>query len=195
MISERAAPARRVMLSKLSARWRQLCPPCLSWHYTALISAALDVAAAVRSGREERMRDRRLARRPFGLQRRSHGWASSLVAPRLGEGALASAALVFVLSACVSYGVITGFAASSPEPGEVQLASVAASGPPNPAEFFGPELPAELPPVEADEPEPSTMRVVTGHIGRGSTLAKALGEQSVAAQAVEAEGAEFAEAG
>ncbi len=131
------------------------------------------------------MRNRRLARRPFGLQGRPHRWASSLDAPRLGEGALASAALVFVLSACVSYGVITGFTSSGPEPGEVQLASVAAFGPASPVEFFGPELPAELLPVEADEPEPSTMRVVTGHIPRGSTLAKALGDQGVAARAVD----------
>jgi len=133
------------------------------------------------------MRDWRSRRQRSRFQRR-HSWRVPVSGGlRLGEGALGSAALVFVLSACVSYGVITGFGDSRGERSELGLAAVATFGPPSLPEFFGPGLPSDLPHVEADAPQqkPATMRVVTGHIPRASTLAAALGSQGVAVQTVD----------
>ena len=133
------------------------------------------------------MRNWRSRGQPSRLKRR-HSWRAPVSGGlRLGEGALGSAALVFVLSACVSYGVITGFGDSAGERVGLGLAAVAAFGPPSPPGFFGPELPSDLTLVEADAPQekPATMQVVTGHIPRGSTLADALGGQGVAVQTVD----------
>ena len=133
------------------------------------------------------MRNWRSRGQPSRLKRR-HSWRAPVSGGlRLGEGALGSAALVFVLSACVSYGVITGFGDSAGERSGLGLAAVAAFGPPSPPGFFGPELPSDLTLVEADAPQekPATMRVVTGHIPRASTLADALGGQGVAVQTVD----------
>jgi len=131
------------------------------------------------------MRDRRLRKRRSQLRRHPRGWGSSLAALRFGEGAVGSAALVFGLSACISYGVITGFGSSAVEPAETGLSAAVALEPVGASVFFGPELPFGWLSPEVPEPAPSTLRVVTGHIPRGGTLGSALQAQGVTHGAVD----------
>ncbi|MFQ5513881.1 MAG: peptidoglycan DD-metalloendopeptidase family protein [Myxococcota bacterium] len=99
-----------------------------------------------------------------------------------GRRALVSAALLFVLSACVSYGLLRG--GSPPDPLGARrvevLDSPAADGPALP---FGPVLPVSLErgvePFAPEEPDSGTLQVRTGHIPRGGTLAIALRDQGV----------------
>jgi murein DD-endopeptidase MepM/ murein hydrolase activator NlpD len=83
--------------------------------------------------------------------------------------------------------VITSFGDATGERRGVGLAAVAAIGPSSQPGFFGPELPSEMTLADVDAPhvKPATMRVMTGHIPRASTLADALGGQGVAVQTVD----------
>jgi murein DD-endopeptidase MepM/ murein hydrolase activator NlpD len=103
---------------------------------------------------------------------------------RFGGRPAWGAALLFALSACFSYGVLSGLGSSAEE---TRLLAVADLEPATQDAVFGPELPDHLATPEAPVPsdEPSTMFVLTGHIQAGGTLASALRPQGVAAQAVD----------
>ena len=129
-------------------------------------------------GASSSVKQRMRAYQPSRLYRVALWWTSRVYAMRWGRGAIWSAAMLFALSACVSYGVISGLRQAPPTP---DVSAGVAAEPAALALALGPELPPE-----ADvRKEPSTMRVVTGHIPPGGTLASALRAQTVTDRVVD----------